>query len=228
MYLPACVGSCFRPPSCQTSQSPTCPSSPTSLRRRCSPRSSTTRSCPSGRRRSRCSASLMHASTRPASTMSALPASDPPATRGVPSSRSLVSSAGRGPSTQMCSSVVNFTANMIKIRRKVVGKCYPQGEKTRNVVVLIGSRKRTGWSACCTHLSKHNNRPLAEVKQDCTATFNLKTHTNTLLPFLPPLPFLLPLLSLIYCLEAARLPPVTRNPTSHFSTSQHSKQSITL
>lgn len=47
-------------------------------------------------------------------------------------------------SAQTCSSVLNFTANMIKIGTEVVGMCYPQGEKTRNVVVLIGSNKRAG------------------------------------------------------------------------------------
>lgn len=103
LYLRARVRS--RPRSCPTSRSPTCPSSPTSSRRRCSPPSSTTKSCPSGRRRSRCSASLTLASTRRASTTSVLPASDHPATRGAPSSRSLVSSAGRGVSAQACLSV---------------------------------------------------------------------------------------------------------------------------
>lgn len=113
LCLCACSRACCRPRSCPISRSPTCPSSPTSLRRRCLPPSSTTRSCRSGKRRNHCSVSLTLASTRPVSTTSVLPASDLPATRDVPSSRSLVSSAGRAMSAQTCLSVVYFTGDMI-------------------------------------------------------------------------------------------------------------------
>lgn len=80
-----------RPRSCLTSQSPTFPSSPISSRLRCLPPSSTTKLCPSGKKRSRCFASLMPALTKRACTMSGPPAWDRPTTRGAPSSRNLVS-----------------------------------------------------------------------------------------------------------------------------------------
>ena len=56
-----------------------------------------------------------------------------------------------------------------------------------------------------------------EVRQDCTAPCNLKTHRHkhSATISLPYLLFLLPLLSLIYRLVAAQLSPVTRKP--HFS-----------
>lgn len=80
-----------RPPSCLTSPSRTCLFCVASSRPRCSPPSSTIKSCPSGRKRSPCCASLTDASRRPASTACALPACDPPSTRGAPSSTSPVS-----------------------------------------------------------------------------------------------------------------------------------------
>lgn len=91
----ACVYSWSRPRFSQTSRSPTCPSSPTSSRPRCLPPLLITRSCLNGKRRSHCFVSLTLALTRPVSTTSVLPASDPLTTRGAPSSRSLVSSAGK-------------------------------------------------------------------------------------------------------------------------------------
>lgn len=145
LYLRACV--CCRPRSCPTSPSPTCPSSPTSLRRRCSPPSSTTRSCPSGRTKSHCSASLTLASTRPASTTSALPAFDLPATRGVPSWRSPVSSAGRGVNAQKCCLLHRTT--WLKWEPKRLKRLI----HSRRAVVLIGSRIETHGSACCARVS---------------------------------------------------------------------------
>lgn len=80
-----------RPRSCRTSRSPTSPSFPISSRPRCSPHLSTTKSCPSGKKRSRCSVCLTPALTKRAFTTSEHPACDRPTIRGVRYSRNLVS-----------------------------------------------------------------------------------------------------------------------------------------
>lgn len=85
----------FRPPSCPTNRSPTCPSCPASWRRRCSPPSSTVKSsATTTRRRSTRCGCLTPAWTRSACWTCARPRCAPPCTRSAQTSRKQVRSAG--------------------------------------------------------------------------------------------------------------------------------------